>query len=127
MLIQLIEESLCAHDVHELTHYPRPWYKPKPLLPKGTYLLASEVWSNFYGSYYRCEHEYGSYDIPVSSARVIAENDDDKVCVRKGDAVVGPIEPDNPPPLIEFIECTARQAIHLLNLKGVGLKVPEGL
>lgn len=124
MLIQLIEESLCAHDVHELMHYPRPWYKPKPLLPKGTYLLASEVWSNFYGSYYRCEHEYGSYDIPVSSARVIAENDDDKVYVRKGDAVVGPIEPDN---LIEFVECTARQAIHFLNLKGVGLKVPEGL
>lgn len=67
MRIRLKKETLCAHDVHELTKYPRPWFKAKPALPAGTELEVDKEWSNFYGTYYRC----GEYDIPVDAAVII--------------------------------------------------------
>ncbi len=71
MKIKLIKETQCAHDVYEMTKYPRPWFKPKPALPEGIVLTVDSEWSNFYGSYYRCTQENGTYDIPISSAEVI--------------------------------------------------------
>jgi hypothetical protein len=71
--IELTEDTMFAHDLHELTHYPRPWFKEKPMLPKGTRLTVKEEWANFYGSYYRCDHENGEYDIPISKAKIITK------------------------------------------------------
>ena len=69
--IQLTEDTMCAHDKHEMTKYPRPWYKAKPTLHVGTILKVEEEWTNFYGSYYRCETTDGSYDIPIENAKDI--------------------------------------------------------
>lgn len=69
--IELIKDTMCAHDLHEIKKYPRPWFKPKPKLPKGTRLVVEEEWVNFYGAYYRCSHENGEYDIPKENAKVI--------------------------------------------------------
>ena len=74
MTIKLTEDTMCAHDLHELTRYPRPGFRAKPALPKGTRLKVKEEWMNFYGSYYRCMHENGEYDIPVG--KVLVVNDD---------------------------------------------------
>lgn len=71
MKIRLTENAMCAHDLHELTNYQRPWFKAKPILPKGTVLTVKEQWINFFGSYYRCDHENGTYDIKRSEAEVI--------------------------------------------------------
>ena len=70
-IIELTEDTMCAHDQHELKHYPRPWFHAKPKLLKGTQLKVKEEWANFYGSYYRCDHENGEYDIPKENAKVI--------------------------------------------------------
>lgn len=69
--IQLTEDTMCAHDKHEMTKYPRPWFKAKPMLHTGTLLEVKEVWTNFYGSYYRCETIDGTYDIPIEKAKDI--------------------------------------------------------
>ena len=66
--IELTKDTMCAHDQHEIKNYPRPWYKPKPELPKGTVLKVKETWSNFYGTYHRCVTPDGEYDIPVENA-----------------------------------------------------------
>lgn len=71
MIIELTEDTMCAHDLHELKHYPRPWFHAKPKLPKGTRLKVKEQWANFYGAYFRCEHENGEYDIPEGKALII--------------------------------------------------------
>lgn len=70
-IIELTEDTMCAHDKHEMTNYPRPWFHAKPKLKKGTRLTVKEEWANFYGSYYRCDHENGEYDIPKDKAKVI--------------------------------------------------------
>ena len=67
MGIKLKRDTMCAHDEHEMTKYPRPWFKAKPMLPAGTVLNVGKEWSNFYGCYYRC----GEYDIPVDAAVVV--------------------------------------------------------
>ena len=67
MEIKLKRDTMCAHDEHEMTKYPRPGFKAKPMLPVGTVLNVDEEWSNFYGCYYRC----GEYDIPVDAAMVV--------------------------------------------------------
>lgn len=82
MKIRLIKETMCAHDWHEVTNHPRPWYKSKPILPEGTVLDVKNQWSNFYGSYYKCSVPSGvdvsgctvdyEYDIPVENAIVIS-------------------------------------------------------
>lgn len=74
MTVELTEDTRCAHDLHEMMNYPRPWFKAKPVLPKGTRLEVETEWSNFYGTYYRCRHENGEYDIPVAKAKVINDN-----------------------------------------------------
>jgi len=71
MEIRLIEDTGCAHDEHEMKYYPRIWYHAKPVLSKGTRLEVIKEWTNFYGSYYRCKHEFGEYDIPVEKAEII--------------------------------------------------------
>jgi len=71
-IIQLTEDTVCAHDEHELTKYPRKWFKAKPTLHTGTVLEVKEVWTNFYGSYYRCETSDGVYDIPIEKAKDIS-------------------------------------------------------
>ena len=71
MKIRLTENTMCAHDLHELTNHPRPWFKAKPMLPKGTVLTVRKPWTNFFGSYYRCDHENGTYDIKRSEAEII--------------------------------------------------------
>lgn len=73
IVIELTEGTMCAHDLHELTNYPRPWFHAKPMLPKGTRLNVKEEWSNFFGTYYRCDHENGEYDIPIDKAKVVNE------------------------------------------------------
>lgn len=73
MTIELTEETMCAHDEHEIRNYPRPWFQAKPALPKGTRLEVKEQWQNFYGSYYRCETSDGLYDIPLEKATVIKQ------------------------------------------------------
>ena len=73
MVIELTKDTMCAHDEHEITKYPRPWFKAKPLLKAGTRLKVEERWSNFYGTYYRCETEDGLYDIPVNYAIIVKE------------------------------------------------------
>ena len=73
MFIELTKDTMCAHDEHEITKYPRPWFKAKPLLKAGTRLEVEERWSNFYGTYYRCETEDGLYDIPVDNAVIVKE------------------------------------------------------
>lgn len=70
--IQLTEDTMCAHDLHELTHYPRPWFKAKPTLHAGTVLEVKEIFTNFYGQYYRCETSDGVYDIPIENAKDIS-------------------------------------------------------
>ena len=53
----------------------------KPLLKAGTVLKVKYRWANYYGTYYRCEHENGTYDIkrsnckegPVCNAEFIGE------------------------------------------------------
>ena len=35
----------------------------KPWLKAGTTLKVKYRWANFYGTFYRCEHENGTYDI----------------------------------------------------------------
>lgn len=67
--IELTQDTMCAHDEHEIKNYPRPWYEPKPKLPKGTVLTVKETWSNFYGTYHRCVTPDGEYDIPVENAK----------------------------------------------------------
>ena len=67
--IELTQDTMCAHDQHEIKNYPRSWYKPKPMLPKGTVLKVKETWSNFYGTYHRCVTPDGEYDIPVENAK----------------------------------------------------------
>lgn len=67
--IELTEDTMCAHDQHEIKNYPRPWFKPKPMLPKGTVLTVKETWSNFFGTYHRCVTPDGEYDIPVENAK----------------------------------------------------------
>ena len=69
MRIILIDDTICAGDKHEMINYPREGFKPKPVLPKGTILEVKEEWQNFYGTYYRCSHENGTYDIPKRNAR----------------------------------------------------------
>ena len=69
MRIILTEDTLCAGDKHEMINYPRDGFKPKPALPKGTILEVKEEWQNLYGTYYRCSHENGNYDIPKRNAR----------------------------------------------------------
>lgn len=44
MKIRLIKETMCAHDVHEMTNYPRAWFNPKPALPEGTELVVDKEW-----------------------------------------------------------------------------------
>ena len=70
--IQLTEDTMCAHDRHELTHYPRPWFKAKPTLHTGTVLEVKEIFTNFYGQYYKCETKDGVYDIPVENAKDVS-------------------------------------------------------
>lgn len=72
--IQLTKDTMCAHDKHELTNYPRSWFKAKPTLHVGTVLEVKEVWTNFYGSYYRCDTTAGIYDIPIENAQDITTN-----------------------------------------------------
>lgn len=69
--IELTQDTMCAHDQHEIKNYPRPWYKAKPELPKGTVLTVKETWSNFYGTYHRCVTPDGEYDIPVENAKEV--------------------------------------------------------
>lgn len=69
MRIKLKKETMCAHDVHEMTLYPRKGFQAKPVLPEGTILEVNEKWINLYGVYYRC----GEYDIPVENAEIIEE------------------------------------------------------
>ena len=69
MRIILTEDTICAGDKHEMINYPREGFKPKPALPKGTILEIKEEWQNFYGTYYRCSHENGTYDVPKRNAR----------------------------------------------------------
>lgn len=73
MVIELTKDTMCAHDEHEITKYPRPWFHAKPMLKAGTRLKVEERWSNFYGTYYRCETEDGLYDIPVDNAIIVKE------------------------------------------------------
>lgn len=68
MRIILIDDTICAGDKHEMINYLRDGFKPKPALPKGTILEVKEEWQNFYGTYYRCSHENGTYDIPKRNA-----------------------------------------------------------
>lgn len=72
-LIELTKDTMCAHDKHELVNYPRSWFKAKPTLPAGTVLEVKEEWSNFYGTYYRCETADGEYDIPIENANDVSE------------------------------------------------------
>ena len=68
-IIRLKEDTMCAHDLHEMTKYPRPNYKPKPALKAGTELIAESEFTNFYGAYYRARTEDGlSYDIEKRKA-----------------------------------------------------------
>ena len=67
MEIKLKRDTMCAHDEHEMTKYPRPGFKAKPMLPAGTVLVVDKEWFNLYGCYYRC----GEYDIPVDAALVV--------------------------------------------------------
>ena len=67
--IELTKDTMCAHDQHEIKNYPRPWFEPKPKLPKGTVLTVKKTWSNFYGTYHRCVTPDGEYDIPVENAK----------------------------------------------------------
>lgn len=72
--IELTKDTMCAHDQHEMVNYPRPWFKAKPKLTAGTVLEVKEVWTNFYGSYFRCETADGVYDIPIENAKDISIN-----------------------------------------------------
>ena len=72
-VIELTEDTMCAHDEHELKNYPRPWFHAKPNLQKGTRLNVMEEWANFFGAYFRCEHKNGLYDIPVHKAKVVKD------------------------------------------------------
>lgn len=67
MRIKLKRDTRCAHDVHEMTLYPREGFTPKPILPAGTVLKVDKEWKNLYGIYYRC----GNYDIPADAAVII--------------------------------------------------------
>ena len=49
MEIKLKRDTMCAHDEHEMTKYPRSGFKAKPMLPAGTVLNVDKEWSNFYG------------------------------------------------------------------------------
>lgn len=62
-VIRLKEDTMCAHDMHEMTKYLRPGYKPKPALKAGTELIAESEFTNFYGAYYRVRTADGVYDI----------------------------------------------------------------
>ena len=73
MIVELKEDTMCAHDLYEMKNYPRPWFHAKPELPKGTRLDVVKKWTNFYGTYYRCRHENGEYDIPMDKAMVVGE------------------------------------------------------
>ena len=71
--IELTEDTMCAHDEHELKNYPRPWFHAKPKIPKGTRLKVEETWENFYGTYFRCVYKNSTYDIPMGKAKVIED------------------------------------------------------
>lgn len=81
MKIRLLVNTLCAHDQYEMTKYPRPYYVPKPELPKGKVLDVSDTWSNFYGTYYRCPlpddvdgvYSAPAYDIDINKAEILEE------------------------------------------------------
>ena len=53
--IRLNKNTKCSQDIHETTNHPRPWYKEKPELSKGTILEVEKEFGNFYGLYYRCK------------------------------------------------------------------------
>ena len=44
--------------IYETTNHPRPWYKEKPELSKGTILEVEKEFGNFYGFYYRCNKRF---------------------------------------------------------------------
>lgn len=48
MRIKLKRDTRCAHDVHEMTLYPREGFTPKPILPAGTVLKVDKEWKNLY-------------------------------------------------------------------------------
>lgn len=80
MKIRLRIDTQCAHDLYEITNYPRAWFKPKPALSAGLVLTVIGEWGNFFGNYYKCEipahlkddsYSVQEYDIPHDNAEVI--------------------------------------------------------
>ena len=63
--IKLTRSTVCAGDEHEMLYYPRASFVPKPELPVGTILKVSGMFSNLYGTYYKCKTRNGLYYIPI--------------------------------------------------------------
>lgn len=59
---RIVEEVTLRKDCcdEEEAHY---FNIKKPWLPKGTVLKVKYQFTNFYGIFFRCEHENGEYDI----------------------------------------------------------------
>ena len=79
-VIRLSNASFCFQDMYEMTKHPRSWYKRKPELKAGTDLIVENIWSNFYGTFFKCKIPEGieidkgcipTYDIPIYNAQVI--------------------------------------------------------
>lgn len=66
--IKTIRPTTCAMDDHEMLYYPRTGFIPKPELQVGTILSVTEIFSNLYGTYYRCKTGNGIYYIPIRNA-----------------------------------------------------------
>lgn len=65
--------TLCAHDVHEVTHYRTMSLTIKPELKAGTVLKVTDFEENAYGMFYVCQTEEGYYYIPLARAERILE------------------------------------------------------
>ena len=63
---------MCEADLHEMTFYPRKWFKAKPKLKAGEeFLYDGAEYKNLYGHYYELTTEHGTYHIDPCNAEVI--------------------------------------------------------
>ena len=65
--------TLCAHDVHEVTRYRTMSLTIKPELKAGTVLKVTDFEENAYGMFYVCRTEDGYYYIPRSEERRVGK------------------------------------------------------
>ena len=75
MKIRIKRDCKCEKDLHEMTFYPRSWYKAKPALKAGAeYLYDGEQYTNCYGLYLVVHTPDGEYHIDPRHCEVFGSS-----------------------------------------------------